>query len=170
MSAVGPIGRLGRFMATHVRAVVLSWLAIAVVFGAFAPRVETALSGAGWQANGSQSVHARAVIQKHFAGQSSGALMVVVHSARLTASAPEFAGAVARVEKILRSDPAIAAVMPPRPRVSLSADGHTAVVMGGAARNPTQMVNAADRLKGPLHAAGAARRHRECDRRLGDVV
>ena len=57
--AVGPIGRLGRFTATHVRAVVLAWVAIAVVFGAFAPRVETALSGAGWQANGSQSVQAR---------------------------------------------------------------------------------------------------------------
>ena len=88
MSAVGPIGRLGRLTATHVRAVVLTWVAIAVVFGAFAPRVETALSGAGWQANGSQSVQARAVIQKHFAGQSSGALMVVVHSARLRAPLP----------------------------------------------------------------------------------
>ncbi len=156
MSAVGPIGRLGRFTATHVRAVVLSWVAIAVVFGAFAPRVETALSGAGWQANGSQSVQARAVIQKHFAGQSSGALMVVVHSAGLTASAPAFSAAVTRVERILRSDPAIAAVMPPRPGVSLSRDGHTAIVMGGAARTPTQMVSAADRLKGRLHAAGAA--------------
>jgi RND superfamily putative drug exporter len=156
MSAVGPIGRLGRLTASHVRAVVLAWVAIAVVFGAFAPRVETALSGAGWQANGSQSVQARAVIQKHFAGQSSGALMVVVHSARLRAPDPAFAAAVARVERILRSDPAIASVIPPRPGVSLAADGHTAVVMGGAALDPTRMVSAADRLKARLHAAGGA--------------
>ena len=86
MSAVGPMGRLGRFAGTHVRDVVLSWVAIAVVFGAFAPRVETALSGAGWQANGSQSVAARSLIQQHFAGTSSSALMVVVHSPRLDPS------------------------------------------------------------------------------------
>ena len=154
--AVGPIGRLGRFTATHTRSVVLAWVAIAVAFGFFAPRVETALSGAGWQANGSESVQARGMIQHHFAGQSSTALMVVVHSARLTASDPAFAAVVARAERILRSDPAITSALPPRAGVSLSHDGHTAVVMGGAARNPTQMVAAADRLKGKLHAAGSA--------------
>jgi RND superfamily putative drug exporter len=154
--AVGPIGRLGRFTATHTRGVVLAWVAIAVGFGFFAPRVETALSGAGWQANGSQSVQARGVIQQHFAGQSSTALMVVVHSARLTATDPAFAAAVARTEGILRSDSAIDSVLPPRPGVSLSRDGHTAIVMGGAAQNPTQMVAAAERLKGKLGAAGSA--------------
>ena len=56
---VGPLGRLGRFMATHRRAVAISWLVVVVALGAFAPRVETALSGAGWQASGSQSVQAR---------------------------------------------------------------------------------------------------------------
>ena len=116
---VGPIGRLGRFTATHTRSVVLAWVAIAVAFGFFAPRVETALSGAGWQANGSQSVQARSMIQQHFAGQSSTALMVVVHSPRLTASDPAFAAAVTRAEGILRSDPAIVSVPPPRAGVSL---------------------------------------------------
>ena len=70
MSAVGPIGRLGRYTATHVRVVVLAWVAVAVVLGVFAPRVETALSGAGWEATGSESVAARTLIQQHFAGQS----------------------------------------------------------------------------------------------------
>lgn len=55
-TALGPIGRLGRYTATHVRQVVIAWVLIAVVLGAFAPRVETALSGAGWEATGSQSV------------------------------------------------------------------------------------------------------------------
>ena len=155
MSPVGPVGRLGRFTATHVRLVVLVWVGIAVVFGFFAPRVETALSGAGWQANGSQSVAARGIIQNQFAGQSSSALMVVVHSPTQSFSDPAFAATISRVEAILRNDPAISSVTPPRPGVSLSRDGHTALVIGGAARNPTQMVSAADHLKAKLQAAGS---------------
>ena len=152
MSGVGPIGRLGWLTASHIRAVVLIWVGIAVVFGAFAPRVETALSGAGWQANGSQSVRARSLIQSHFAGQSSSALMVVIHSAQQTSSSAPFRHTIARVQRILRADPAIASVTAPRPGISLSADGRTAIVTGGAARNPTQMVAAADRLKSRLSA------------------
>ena len=56
---VGPIGRLGRFTATHFRAVVAAWVVVAVGLGVLAPRVETALSGAGWETAGSQSVQAR---------------------------------------------------------------------------------------------------------------
>jgi putative drug exporter of the RND superfamily len=155
MTPTGPIGRVGRFTGSHVRAVVLAWMAIAVGFGALAPRAESALSGAGWQANGSQSVKARALIQAGFHGQSSSALMVVVHSPSLTTRDPAFAETVKRVERILRSDPAVASVARPRPGASVSMDRHTAVVMGGAARTPTQMVAAADRLKGRLQAAAA---------------
>ena len=115
MITVGPVGRLGRFAATHVRAVVLAWVVIAVGLGALAPRVETALSGAGWQANGSQSVAARGVIQQHFAGNSSSALMVIVHSPKLQTGDAAFAATVSRVEQILRADPAIASVTPPSP-------------------------------------------------------
>lgn len=56
---VGSIGRLGRWTATHSRAVVAAWVVIAVGFWVFAPRAEKALSGAGWEATGSESVHAR---------------------------------------------------------------------------------------------------------------
>ena len=35
---------------------------MAVALAVFAPKVESALSGAGWQANGSQSVQARTLI------------------------------------------------------------------------------------------------------------
>jgi RND superfamily putative drug exporter len=52
MPAYGPIGRLGRYTATHVRLVAAVWIAIAAGLGFFAPRVETALSGAGWEATG----------------------------------------------------------------------------------------------------------------------
>ena len=77
---VGPIGRLGRFTATHFRAVLAGWLVLALVLGFFAPRVETALSGAGWETTGSQSVQARQLINNNFHGLCSSALMTVVYS------------------------------------------------------------------------------------------
>src|SRR5215217_7262754 len=77
---VGPVGRLGRFAAEHARAIAVAWAIVAVALAACAPKVETALSGAGWQAEGSESVQARALIGRNFAGRSSSALIVVVHS------------------------------------------------------------------------------------------
>jgi len=65
--AVGPIGRLGRYTATHVRTVLVGWLILAVALGFFAPRVEKALSGAGWEASGSQSAQARKLVERDFA-------------------------------------------------------------------------------------------------------
>ena len=64
---LGPVGRLGRYAATHTRHVAIAWVILAVGLGFLAPRVETALSGAGWEATGSQSVAARSLIQQHFA-------------------------------------------------------------------------------------------------------
>jgi RND superfamily putative drug exporter len=154
--AVGPIGRLGRWTADHVRAVAIAWAVVAVAFGAFAPRVESALSGAGWQANGSESVRARQLIQDNFAGLSSSALMVVVHSPSQTVTSPGFRQTVAAVEGVLRTNKHVASVQPPRPGATISADGHTAVVTAGARGDPTTMVAAAESLKGKLHAAGAS--------------
>jgi RND superfamily putative drug exporter len=149
--AVGPVGRLGRWAADHVRVVSIAWAVIAVALAVFAPKVETALSGAGWQANGSQSVQARTLIQRNFGGISSSAPIVVVHSSTLTTSSPAFRATVAKAEAILRSDPRISTVVPPRPGSSISRDGHTALVIAGAKKDPTAMVAAADSLKGKLH-------------------
>ena len=151
---VGPIGRLGRFMADHIRLVALAWTLVAIVLGAFAPSVETALSGAGWQANGSESVQARTLIQRNFAGLSSSALMVVVHAPRDTASSAAFRSTVLRVEQLLRANRSVSSVVPPRAGATISADGHTAIVTAGAKGDPTAMVAAADALKSKLHAAG----------------
>jgi putative drug exporter of the RND superfamily len=150
--AVGPIGRLGRFAADHVRAVSIAWALVAVALAVFAPKVETALSGAGWQANGSQSVQARTLIQKNFGGLASSAPIVVIHSSNLTANSPVFHATVGRAEAILRSDSRISTVVLPQPGVSISRDGHTALIVAGARKDPTAMVAAADSLKGKLHA------------------
>ena len=154
--AVGPIGRLGRWTADHFRAVAIAWVVVAVGFGFFAPKVETALSGAGWQANGSESVQARQLIQANFGGLSSSALMVVVHSPGRTATDPAFRATVSRVEQVLRASPKVASVVAPRAGSSISADGHTAIVMAGAKGDPTTMVAVADTLKSKLQAAGAS--------------
>ena len=56
--------------------------------GFFAPKVETALSGAGWETTGSQSVQARQLIDKNFQGLSSYALMTVIYSPAQTVDRP----------------------------------------------------------------------------------
>ena len=153
--AVGPLGRLGAWTAQHLRAVALVWAVLALTLAVFAPKVETALSGAGWQANGSQSVQARTLIQRNFAGLSSSALMVVIHSSNTAAASADFRASIARVERLLRGNPHVASVQAPRAGVSISRDRHTAVVTAGAKGDPTAMVAAADELKSKLKAAGA---------------
>jgi RND superfamily putative drug exporter len=156
MSKLGPVGRLGRYTATHFRVVLIAWLLIAVVLGFFAPRVETALSGAGWETTGSQSVQARQLIDTNFKGLSSYGLMTVVYSPARTAADPAFAAVVAKVERTLSADRAVSAVVGPMTGVSISRDGHTAIVQAGAARDANAMVVAADRLKGTLSALSTA--------------
>src|SRR6185312_10963823 len=95
---LGPIGRLGRWTALHFRIVAAAWVVVAVGLGVFAPRAEKALSGAGWEATGSESVHARAQIDKNFDGFGSYSLTVVVHARNQVVSDPEFARVLRRVE------------------------------------------------------------------------
>ncbi len=147
---VGPVGRLGRFMATHFRGVLVAWVVIALGLGFFAPRVETALSGAGWETTGSQSVQARQLINQNFHGLSSYALMTVIHSSSQTVTDPQFRATIARVESTLRANGAVKSVVAPARGISISRDGHTAIVQAGAARNSNAMVKAADSLKGQL--------------------
>ncbi|MGE0027726.1 MAG: MMPL family transporter [Thermoleophilia bacterium] len=156
MSGPGVVGRLGRWSVAHRRAVFVAWAVVALALGVLAPRVETALSGAGWEDSGSESVAARAQIERGFDGASSSALMVAVHSDTLTTADPAFRQAIARTEAILAADDRVSSVQPPRPGATISADGRTAVVMGGAAASPADMVRAADDLKGALRDAAPA--------------
>ena len=126
MSKLGPVGRLGRYTATHFRVVLIAWLLIAVVLGFFAPRVETALSGAGWETTGSQSVQARQLIDKNFHGLSSYGLMTVVYSPSKTVTDASFQAAITNAEQTLRADRAVSTVVAPAAGVSISRDGHTA--------------------------------------------
>ena len=134
MSAVGPIGRLGRWTATHFRAVVVAWALIAVAAGILAPRVEHALSGAGWEATGSESVEARNLVDQNFSGLSSSALMVVVHSPEQRLGDPAFDRAVARARGVLRDSDAVSTLVRPPAGGYAERDGPAGVVLDGEQR------------------------------------
>jgi putative drug exporter of the RND superfamily len=152
---LGPIGRLGRLAATNRRATFTVWAVLAVGLGFLAPRVETALSGAGWEATGSESVAVRKQVDAAFGGDGAYGLQVAVHSQRLTVADPAFQRSLRRVERTLGTDDAVGEVVPPRRGVSISRDGHTAVVRATAAADPNAMVAAATDLKAPLAAVTA---------------
>jgi RND superfamily putative drug exporter len=154
-SSLGPVGRLGQYAATHFRLVLTAWIVIALGLGVFAPRAEKALSGAGWQANGSESVQARELIRQEFQGLSSAGLMVVVHSDQKTVSDPAFQATLARVGQVLKGSDAVSTVVSPSEGESISEDGHTAIVQAGAAQGANGMVRAAEDLSGDLSRTAA---------------
>ncbi|MFE2873226.1 MMPL family transporter [Embleya sp. NPDC059259] len=150
-AALGPFGRLGVWSASRLRLVALMWFAVVVGLGAFAPQVTSALAGAGWQANGSESVQVRDLAQRHFGGNASTALQVVVGADR-PVDDPAVRTVIERATALLRSDPRIGDVIPPQPGTGISPDGRTAVLLAGAGADSNDMVRAADDLKGPLAA------------------
>ena len=145
------LAALGTWTATHLKHVLVAWAVALVLFGAFAPRVESALAGAGWESSTSQSVAARTVIQRDFSGLGSTALEVVVvdHNGPI-AGDPAGRQVVSAVTSTLAASRAVSIVVPPRPGASLSADGRTAVVEAGARVGPNAMVKAAGTLEPEL--------------------
>lgn len=146
----GPLGRLGVWVTDHARLTSVVWILLIVGLGAFAPKVEAELSGAGWQANGSESVAARELAQDHFGGNSSSAIQVVVRSTDGPVTEGTGKQVLAKATAMLERDPRIADVVQPQPGATLSKDGTTAVLLAGAGVDPNDMVRAADDLKGPL--------------------
>jgi putative drug exporter of the RND superfamily len=144
---LGPIGRLGRFAALRSGWVLAAWAVLAIGLGVLAPRVEHALSGAGWQANGSESVEARDAIDRSLAGNGGYAIQVAVHSDSSAVGDPEFDSAVAEARAILAADDAVSTVSQPGASGGLAPDGRTALIQAGAAKDPNEMVAAAADLK-----------------------
>jgi len=146
----GPLGRLGVWVTDHRRFVTIVWVLLIVGLGALAPSVEKNLSGAGWQADGSESVAVRDLAQQHFGGNASHAIQVVVHSTDGPLTQGDGPAVIASVTKILRSEPRLAEVVPPTPGASISPDGRTAVVLAGAGVDTNEMVRVATDLKAEL--------------------
>ena len=151
-SRPGPLGRLGVAVTRHGRGVALIWVVLVVGLGVFAPFVEHRLSGAGWQADGSESVQVRDLAQESFGGNASHAIQVVVHSPDAPLTEGEGPEVLAEVTRVLETDDRLAEVVSPMPGASLSADGRTAVVLAGAGVDTNEMVRVASDLKGELEA------------------
>ena len=140
------LGRLGAWAADHRRLVVLVWGVAVLALGALAPFADRALSGAGWEAPGSESGEARRAIESRFPGQGTYALSVVVAGE----GGRPVRAALARVEAVLRDDRAVSGVRAPQPGATISPDRRTAIVTGLAGAAPAEMVEAAGRLEDRL--------------------
>lgn len=148
----GILARLGRSMAAHTRLVVGVWLIALVALGAAAPSVFTSLAGAGWQANGSESVQVRELAEQHFGGNSSAAVQVVVHSNSLDIADPSMQQTLAAATELFAADPRFGEVIVPQPGMTISPDGHTGIMIAGANANTDDMVRAVDELGKKLTA------------------
>jgi RND superfamily putative drug exporter len=146
------LARLGRSMAEHTRLVLGVWLIALVALGAAAPSVFTSLAGAGWQANGSESVQVRELAEQHFGGNSSAAVQVVVHSDSLRITDPSMQQTLAAATEIFSADPRFGEVVTPQPGMTISPDGHTGIMIAGANASTDEMVRAVDELGKELTA------------------
>ncbi len=143
----GPLGRLGVWVTHHATIVTAVWLLLIIGLGAFAPQVEKNLSGAGWQADGSESVAARELARESFGGNASSAIQVVVHSEDGPVTEGRGAEVIARTTEVLESEPRIADVLAPMPGATISQDGSTAIILAGAGADTNEMVRVATDLK-----------------------
>lgn len=135
----GPLGRLGAWTAGHFGHVLIGWLLVVGVLGAFAPQVTSVLSGVGRQSNGSESVLVRELAQEHFGQNASSAIQVVVSSKGHKVTDASVRKVIAEVTRELSADCRIGEVVPPQPGAGVSRDGRTAVVLGGADANTDDM-------------------------------
>ncbi|MGY0499396.1 MMPL family transporter [Nocardia sp. FBN12] len=148
----GALSRWGALMAGHTRAVIGVWLLVLIALGAAAPSVFTSLAGAGWQADGSESVRVRELAQQHFGGNSSAAVQVVIHSDTATLDAPAMACVVGEVGAVFAGDDRFGAAISPQPGFTISPDRHTGIVIAGANASTDDMVKAVDEHKDALTA------------------
>ncbi|WP_054247916.1 MMPL family transporter [Rhodococcus opacus] len=148
----GVLGRMGVAMATHTKMVFGVWLIMLVALGAAAPSVFGSLAGAGWQANGSESVQVRQLAEQHFGGNSSAAVQVVVHSDSQTVDSPRVQQTLREVGAVFAGDARFGAVITPQPGMSISPDGHTGILIAGANASTDDMVKAVDVHKAELTA------------------
>ncbi|MFZ2173306.1 MAG: MMPL family transporter, partial [Rhodococcus sp. (in: high G+C Gram-positive bacteria)] len=146
------MAHLGSAMATHAKWVFGVWVIVLIALGAAAPSVFSSLAGAGWQANGSESVQVRELAEEHFGGNSSAAVQVVVHSDTLQVSDAPMQETVAEATTIFASDPRFGEIIAPQPGMSISPDGHTGIMIAGANASTDDMVKAVDELKEELTA------------------
>ncbi|MFC0316530.1 MMPL family transporter [Gordonia phosphorivorans] len=146
----GPLARLGTWAGTHRRWMFAIWAVLVIGLGAAAPSVFSSLAGAGWQANGSESVQVRELAQEHFGGNSSAAVQVVLNSPDGPLDPAAQSEILTELRQIADSDDRFAAVIEPQPGMTVSPDGRTAIAIIGANASTDDMVKAVDDHKAQI--------------------
>ncbi|MFZ2512345.1 MAG: MMPL family transporter [Gordonia sp. (in: high G+C Gram-positive bacteria)] len=147
------MARLGRWTATHRRWIYAAWAVLVVGFGIAAPSVFNTLAGAGWQANGTESVQVREITQEHFGGNSSAAIQVVINSKSGPLTQAQINGVIADVSEITVTDERLRnEIIAPMPGLTISQDGQTAIAIIGANASTDDMVKAVDDHKAEISA------------------
>ena len=125
----GWFARLGRFSAQRRRPVMLVWLLVALVAAPLAVTVNGALSGAGWEAQGSIAQQVRDELRNDFPQVGAEAAVVVIQQPRPVS---EDTAALTAVLAALQGSPGVAGVADPLalPAESglVSADGRSVLV------------------------------------------
>ena len=85
----GILARTARFSATHRKAVMILWAVITLVAAPVALTLNSALSGAGWEAQGSVSQQVRDELRRDFATLGAEAAFVVYHQDTPVADNPD---------------------------------------------------------------------------------
>jgi putative drug exporter of the RND superfamily len=121
--------RLGRFSARRRKPVMLLWLAVACGAAPLAISVNSALSGAGWEAQGSIAQRVRDELRTDFPQVGAEAAVVVIHQANPIATDPSAVNAV--VQGLTGAD-GVESIADPRAMPAdaglISADGLTALI------------------------------------------
>jgi RND superfamily putative drug exporter len=121
--------RMARFSGTHPRAVMVVWLVATLAAAPLALTLSGALSGAGWEAQGSTSVEVRDELRRDFPQLGAEAAVVVYR--QITPMSQDPGGLTTMVAE-LQGAPGAAAVVDPLTRPAeaglVSEDGRTALI------------------------------------------
>jgi putative drug exporter of the RND superfamily len=121
--------RLAAFSARRRRGVMLLWLLVALAAAPLALTLTGALSGAGWEAQGSTAQHVRDELRRDFPQLDAAAPVVVYHQPTAIASEPAALQAlVARLQHAPRAAAVGNPLALPASAGLISPDGRTAIV------------------------------------------
>ena len=121
--------RLGRFSGTHRRWAIVTWLVVTVAAAPLAVTLTSALSGAGWEAQGSTAVAVRDELRRDFPELGAEAAVVVFHQDTPIADDPAgLQQLVADLQGAPGAETVVDPLAQPAEAGMISQDGRTAMV------------------------------------------
>ncbi|MBF6329998.1 MMPL family transporter [Nocardia transvalensis] len=142
-------------MARHRRIVLGVWLLLVVVCGATYPALHARLGAPDYTVPGSESSEVDRLVAQHFTQFGVEQDLIVFHSDRHTADAPEFRAAIDRSIAAVRDVAGVAGAIGPfqgNAQAQISADRHTAFGLVGVDGSLSERAEVATRLQSALAA------------------